>query len=253
MRARNLLIGGLFSLSLHAGLGAYAILGASPGFRVGAENSGLPIRLTVSWVDPASGYLLKAGPQMASPNQTDLLESEAAPAHSEGIPETRVPFTPAAKQDRSSALPSSMAAPRPDATRVRAVRLPYQDSAGTGNEAGTVNLVGTVNLPGTLAGAQDESDSSLWTSSNPRLKILALREPNYPEIARRNGIEGRVLLSVVVQNSSATRAEVRVLQSSGSKWLDQAAAQALQDARFELLSGAEREQRLIAFRFSLAK
>jgi len=56
-------------------------------------------------------------------------------------------------------------------------------------------------------------------------------KPKYPESARRNGKEGRVLLRVLVNEEGRT-ASVEVNRSSGAEALDQAAVEAIKRWRF---------------------
>jgi protein TonB len=61
--------------------------------------------------------------------------------------------------------------------------------------------------------------------------ILSQREPNYPEQARRAGIEGTVVLKIeILANGQA--GQVYVFRSSGSELLDNAAADAVRRWRF---------------------
>jgi len=56
-------------------------------------------------------------------------------------------------------------------------------------------------------------------------------KPAYPESARREGREGRVLLRVLIDDQGETKA-VEVSRSSGSDALDQAATSAIKRWRF---------------------
>ncbi len=57
-------------------------------------------------------------------------------------------------------------------------------------------------------------------------------EPDYPPMARRRGLEGRVLLNVMV-TSQGRVAEARIAQSSGHALLDEAAEKAVRRWEFE--------------------
>ncbi len=56
--------------------------------------------------------------------------------------------------------------------------------------------------------------------------------PKYPRRARRMGLEGRVMLEVLISAKGQVD-ELRVLQSSGHKVLDRAALSAVRKWRFE--------------------
>lgn len=61
--------------------------------------------------------------------------------------------------------------------------------------------------------------------------ILSRREPAYPEQARRNGVEGTVVLRIeILENGHA--GNISVYRSSGSEQLDEAAVDAVQRWRF---------------------
>ncbi|MDO6563903.1 energy transducer TonB [Amphritea sp. 1_MG-2023] len=55
--------------------------------------------------------------------------------------------------------------------------------------------------------------------------------PQYPRLARKRGIEGRVMLQVTINRHGAVEA-LQVAQSSGSELLDRAAQKAVQDWQF---------------------
>jgi len=62
----------------------------------------------------------------------------------------------------------------------------------------------------------------LGTGDYHHIRDMVMRNIEYPENARRMGMEGKVLLSFIVLENGAT-AEVRVLNGSGFKLLDQSA------------------------------
>ena len=88
---------------------------------------------------------------------------------------------------------------------------------------------------GTAKGSGVGSGSGLGGSgSGPILTQARYRDtprPKYPDSARRDGREGRVLLRVLVDNQGRSK-EVEINRSSGSDALDRAAAEAIKRWRF---------------------
>lgn len=90
-----------------------------------------------------------------------------------------------------------------------------------------------------VAGASDAGHGVDWSlggnTGNSREiippGILSRREPAYPEQARREGIEGTVVLRIaILENGHA--GNISVSESSGSSLLDKAAVEAVQRWRF---------------------
>lgn len=97
------------------------------------------------------------------------------------------------------------------------------DGIGRGN-GGTGNLAaGSGTGTGQAMGNGNGQYTRARTSDTPK--------PRYPESARRNGKEGRVLLRVLV-NEEGRSASVEVNRSSGVESLDQAALEAIKRWRF---------------------
>jgi periplasmic protein TonB len=89
------------------------------------------------------------------------------------------------------------------------------DGAGSGNGRGTGS--------GSGSSARGIALTQARYRETPR--------PNYPESARREGREGRVLLRVLVDDQGRTK-RVQIHTSSGNDALDRAAAEAIQRWRF---------------------
>ncbi|MCZ6729444.1 MAG: energy transducer TonB [SAR324 cluster bacterium] len=62
-------------------------------------------------------------------------------------------------------------------------------------------------------------------------RAVRLVKPSYPELSRRKGQEGSVVLSAEIQPDGNPR-NIQVVESSGYRRLDQAAAQALRNSSF---------------------
>lgn len=84
------------------------------------------------------------------------------------------------------------------------------------------------------SGRQDQNATATKAAeSDPVFNASYLNNPApyYPLAAKRNGIQGKVLLNVVVK-TDGTAASVQISQSSGSKTLDEAALEAVKQWKF---------------------
>ena len=98
-------------------------------------------------------------------------------------------------------------------------------SAGYGNGGNGMGTTGTG--PGSRSGSGPSQSSSVFTQA----RYSDTPKPVYPELARRDGREGRVLLRVLIDDRGEAIA-VEVSRSSGSDALDQAATSAIKRWRF---------------------
>lgn len=83
--------------------------------------------------------------------------------------------------------------------------------------------------------------------------LLELTKPAYPDFARRHGQEGRVVFELTI-GPTGSAAEITMIKSSGYRLLDQAALQALENARFSpaALAGIPfKSRKRVAFAFDL--
>jgi protein TonB len=113
----------------------------------------------------------------------------------------------------------------------------YADGAGTaatGNGAGPSagsGSSGGLGASGTSAGVGNGQGSSGNGTVLSQARYRDTPRPEYPESARRQGREGRVLLRVLVDDQGRSK-QVEINSSSGSDALDRAAAAAIQRWRF---------------------
>jgi periplasmic protein TonB len=111
--------------------------------------------------------------------------------------------------------------------------------AGNDANASRGNLRGTGSGNGGLSDDGVGRGNSNGTGSGPSGTGIALIQaryrdtpkPIYPETARREGREGRVILRVLIDNQGKTKS-VELNTSSGSQELDQAATEAIKRWRF---------------------
>ena len=96
---------------------------------------------------------------------------------------------------------------------------------GSGDDASASSGMGSGRGNGNGPG----SSASVTTLSQAR--YLDTPRPGYPEIARREGREGRVLLRVLVDDQGRTKT-VEINSSSGNEFLDRAAAEAVKQWHF---------------------
>jgi protein TonB len=116
---------------------------------------------------------------------------------------------------------------------------PADSTETSGNEihssagsAGAIAMGGTgLGWAGTGSGSENGVGSSANNIALIRARYRDTPRPEYPESARREGREGRVLLRVLVDDQGRTRT-VEINSSSGSHALDRAAAEAIRRWRF---------------------
>lgn len=88
-------------------------------------------------------------------------------------------------------------------------------------------------------------------------RAIKLRHiPEYPDWAKKKGIEGKVKLGIIVTPSGSVKEEVEVLQKSGYKELDDLAALSIKKWIFEPLPvyiKQENQYGVISFRFDLSE
>lgn len=195
MPGRDLVIAAVLALLLHGGV---ALVGA-PEPRSYPLSEGRP--LAISLVSERGGT-----PKAPVVTVAEAKEEKKGEMHNrkETVPEKRAEKkadAPAEGRGEAHAPPKSVPAPVPESS-------PPPSGRGTGE--GAEKMVTEVAIP--------------CYKSNP--------SPKYPEIARRRGYEGEVLLSVVV-SADGTVATVRVKRSSGHSILDRAAVEAV--AKWEFI------------------
>lgn len=101
-------------------------------------------------------------------------------------------------------------------------------SSESGDTAGTQ----TASFPSGNAGAPANDPGGLFVGPGFRLGTARNPLPRYPSIARRRGLEGRVIVRVLV-GIDGTAQSARVAKSSTHGLLDAAAVNALRNWRFE--------------------
>ena len=119
------------------------------------------------------------------------------------------------------------------------VPTPISNSAGDDAAGSAIGFGRTVNGDGLVSydtgfgrGSGSGTGSGLSEAIDlTRARYLETPRPAYPEIARREGREGRVLLRVLVDDQGRTKT-VEISSSSGSEALDRAAAEAVKRWHF---------------------
>jgi len=98
-------------------------------------------------------------------------------------------------------------------------------TSGNGSGGSGLGSAGTASGNGNGQGSADNGTVMI------QARYRDTPRPNYPESARREGHEGRVLLRVLVDDQGRTKT-VEINNSSGSAALDRAAAEAIRRWRF---------------------
>lgn len=134
--------------------------------------------------------------------------------------------------DASFASPDAMTDARPGASL-------GSPAGATGVAGGEMTITGT---PGGTSGVGSGSGNNVkGAGSGPghgagmtltQARYSNTPRPEYPESARREGREGRVLLRVLVDERGRSK-QVEINSSSGSEALDRAAAEAIRRWRFD--------------------
>lgn len=176
------------------------------------------------------------------------LESATEPSGGKQVADTRITSTKPGKATSSGQTGDSAPSSIPAATEKLLVDAPsYVADTRVASIAGDLNNRGDLAPGGNggiafgagRLGAGSGHGSGNGEGSGPRhagvpLTQASYREtprPHYPESARREGKEGRVLLRVLIDEEGRTKA-VEVNASSGHDMLDHAATEAIKKWRF---------------------
>lgn len=133
------------------------------------------------------------------------------------------PTPPAAPTKRMDSPPAESAEPAPAAVAPDTQTMPPTQQASV-DRSGAM----PVTVPNIAPRAGEGADSGAHSSA---AALVANPAPAYPPVARRRGLEGKVVLRVAVTAAGAT-ADIAVLSSSGHAMLDDAAARAVRAWRF---------------------
>jgi len=235
MRSASFLI---LSVSLHAAALAYpvtfarrnhadairvTILPEEPGSIGGGGGQGSPASKAKS-VSPITARTTAALDMKVKPVENKPEQRTVAAAEVETISESSVALiseiSAASVGDSNAALVSTNGTPQSDGAGSRGTGT---DGNGSGNGSGS----GNGNGAGSGAGPGGSGNGAASTQARYR----ETPRPEYPESARRQGREGRVLLRVLVDDRGRSK-QVEIHSSSGSDALDRAAAEAVKRWRF---------------------
>lgn len=200
------------------------------------------VRITVREVRRARPTPPSAAP---TPAPTRAPAAVAAPAPTPA---------PAARPAHSHARPQSRSAPAPSPSPT-ASSAPPDFGVALGGEVGTVGVPGGGGAGGDRAapaGANEHEARPAHASDGcdeavTRPRVIEMPEPEYPDAARDEGIEGRVRVELNLDDEGQVTG-ARVLQGLGHG-LDEAALAAARGARFE---PATRCGHAVATTFTLA-
>jgi len=179
----------------------------------------------------------QAGPKSAVRKPSNLKPGVEARQTRDTELQTLASEAPANTADRSVALVSAMA----DSAEIHGTGLldvtnnGVYDSGAEGRGTGNGKSDGGMGLGSSGAG----TGNGYGSGRNPGSPIMQLTQvsfrhappPEYPDAARKDGKEGRVLLRVLVDEEGKSKL-VEINLSSGSRLLDQAAAEAIKRWRF---------------------
>jgi TonB family protein len=223
----------ILSLALHATALVYPVSFGGRGQLETIQIKILPIEQEAggAGAQGGSGPARRSHPKsnrMTPPAIEPRVESKAS-----SDPETQALPTEAVTKfsDSSATLVTAIAnSPETDGTTI---------SGSTGNHSHSSSAVGVgignggngSASSGLGVGRENGPGSSANVSTITQPRYLDTPRPGYPEIARREGREGRVLLRVLVDDQGRTKT-VEINSSSGNEALDRAAAEAVKRWHF---------------------
>jgi protein TonB len=227
----------VLSVGLHASALVYP-------FELFVRHPARPIRVTILPVEQGSGGT-------AGPAAQDRAARARTGSNSLNPSKSNMPSQPVAEPksaDTPSPQPLRAETTTAQNERARVLISSATSSSDRYGEATSARLGGSAQAPGPIPGGGAGSSGRGMASAGRGTgfgngsgaeDIAALTEaryshgpkPEYPESARRQGREGRVLLRVLVDERGRTKS-VEVRASSGDESLDRAAVDAVQRWRF---------------------
>jgi protein TonB len=188
-----------------------------------------------------------AAPRMATAAEAASTNCFPPPQANQLAPHSSMPIVPPRKIiNDDPQLPEPVAVPDPDAPAVVPVitdpGLPWMKdkngSAGPGGDHGFGGFKGNGMGDRDGGGAGDGDDSAPYANVVTQVACLYCPEPPYSEQARKNKLQGKMLLRVLVGEDGRAR-QVRILQSLGMG-LDESAERAVYSWRFSPARDANR-------------
>jgi periplasmic protein TonB len=229
----------MLSLSLHAAALVYPV-------SFGGRRQDQPIRVTIlpletESLDRGGGESVSPAPEAKSNLQVGTRPGAATSVESPPRSLSTEPQVIAATEietvsDSGVALISAITPPSDSGVDTTAasptgvVESPGSRVGGTGGGSHDYGGFGTGF--GNRGGAGSRSGSSTIGILLTQARYRDTPRPDYPDSARRDGREGRVLLRVLVDDQGRSK-QVEINSSSGSDALDRAAAEAIRRWRFQ--------------------
>ena len=161
--------------------------------------------------------------------------AEPAPAEEasplQGVPEQPPPERPEPKPIPAKPRPAKAAPPKPAASAVEPVRAQPVESAPAAEVPVAIQSPAPAPVvpPPAAQPVTPAPDPALEDGYRTRIRQAVDEHKHYPRMARRLGLEGRVVVAFTVE-ADGRLARVRVVESSGSELLDEAALEAVRQA-----------------------
>ncbi len=212
----------LVSLALHTSALIYPIAFSARIAQAPITVTILPMELTGGRGGGTAGTAKSAARAMTSPTKPTDEPFASNKTVSESLP-TPSPVEVAAKINEADIALAALAATTSDADRTSIAGGSAFPGHGTGGNGFGTNGTGSGNGNGTGSSRSSSAFTQARYSNTPK--------PAYPESARRENREGRVLLRVLIDDQGKTKS-VEVNRSSGHDELDGAAAEAIKRWRF---------------------
>ena len=180
------------------------------------------------------GCRRKVEPQPSREAELQIVAAEAAPNVSDSSVALISAITNAAETHGVKRAASASADSDASGARTNRAEMSGNDIYGSGGIGGGISAGRSglgVASAGTGSGAEKGQGAAENNVALTRARYRDTPRPDYPDSARREGREGRVLLRVLVDDQGRTRT-VEINSSSGSDALDRAAAEAIRRWRF---------------------
>ena len=230
----------VLSVSLHATALFYPVSFGGQSHKEIIRVAILPIEQESTGVGGHSGTgkaAPQAGPKSARRTRPDLRPGVEARQTRDPEPQALAGEAAANTAEASVALVSALAdsAESHGSALTGIANNGAYDSGAAGNVTGTGKSDGGMGF-GTRGGGTGNGYGSGQSPGSPVLPTTQVSfrhapPPDYPDAARKDGKEGRVLLRVLVDEEGKTKL-IEISLSSGSRLLDQAAAEAIKRWRF---------------------
>ncbi len=200
-----------------------------------AKQASAPLEARTAELPTEPDPVVESEP-VVEPEVKPVVEAPPDPVMDEPEPESITEAPPPKPQPEPKPKPKSKPEPRPKPRPASKPQPEAQPQSGTAGQPADSKAVRDAQSGGSPQSAQAHGESRAVDPDRPRVigqvDYLGKRpSPAYPRVSQRRGEQGRVVLRVLISPEGRV-AQVKVQRSSGYERLDEAAAQAMRQARF---------------------